>query len=78
MIYLPISSATGFLLEFLFDKFVSGLLPGQSIRKVLQPSDEIQNCIIIVKGKINEVNYSPFGFLLKILGVFKVIVSGNT
>lgn len=53
------------------------LLPGQSIRWRVLQSYEIQSCFIIAKGKTSKANYSPFGFSLKISGVFKVIALGN-
>ena len=58
--------------------FVIVLLLGQTVRWSILQSYEIQSSIIIAKGKISKVNYSLFGFSLKILGVFKVIALGNT
>lgn len=74
----PFSFATEFLSEFLYYVFITVLLLGQAIRWSILQSYEIQSCFIIAKGKISKVNYSPFGFSLKILGVFKVIALGNT
>lgn len=48
----------------------SGPLQGQTVHWRFLQLDKIQNCFIITKGKISKVNYSPFGFSLKILGVF--------
>lgn len=53
-------------------------LQGQTLSWRFLQSDEIQTCFIIAKGKISIVDYSPFSFSLKILGVFEIIALGNT
>lgn len=68
-------SASGFVYK-LYSMFLC--LQGHTVSWRFLQSDQIQTCFIIAKGKISKVDYSPFSFSLKILGVFEIIALGNT